>query len=303
MALPPDVSERSPESVPLKSAPPELTETRLNRLGEGIGRVVYASEHWVVKRERTPAEVIALIVIWKLVRTFGHVLPRHFRERILEHPSRRIRFVRLLMQALVQSTPKSLWLNSHIGKVWRTYHRRSLRGERLAKARLRGTPLVPEHVTFPAVRVRLSGWPRWLTVSEATERVECTLYQRLSDLAQQGRFRELEDWLNRFLDLRQAGWQHGLFSVDAHLKNFGVTAGRVVLLDTGGLTDRWHEVESRLAFEDVIAQPHIQLGLGRLLGGRPDIAERFNARWKAIVNPHVVRGHWLGEAKPLTRHA
>jgi len=41
-----------------------------------------------------------------------------------------------------------------------------------------------------------------------------------------------------------------------------------------------------------VAQPHIQLGLGQLLGGRSDIAERFDARWKATVNTDVVRGHW-----------
>jgi len=32
----------------------------------------------------------------------------------------------------------------------------------------------------------------------------------------------VELWLNRFLDTRLAGWQAGLFSTDAHLKNFAV---------------------------------------------------------------------------------
>lgn len=301
MAVPVEM-EHEGDSAALESAPAELTDSRLHRLGEGIGRVVYASEHWVVKRDRTPCEVMALIVIWKLVRTFGHFLPRQFREKILERPSWRIRVLRMMVQALVQMTPKPLWTKTHLGKVWRTYHRRSLRGERLARARLDDTDLIPARILFPSTEVRVTGWPRRLTVSEASERVECTLHQKLIELAQKERFSELERWLNRLLETRKTGWQHGLFSVDAHLKNFGVTADRVVLLDTGGLTDRWHEVESRLAFEDDVAQPHVQLGLGRLLEGRPDIAERFNERWRSVVNPHVVREHWP-DGKPLTRHA
>ena len=35
-----------------------------------------------------------------------------------------------------------------------------------------------------------------------------------------------------------------------------------MLLDTGGLTDRWSEVERRLLAEESIAQPHIQLVSG-----------------------------------------
>ena len=53
-----------------------------------------------------------------------------------------------------------------------------------------------------------------------------------------GNFEEIELWLERLLETRQAGWQRGLFSVDAHLKNFGVCGDRIVLLDTGGLTNR-----------------------------------------------------------------
>jgi hypothetical protein len=215
---------------------------------------------------------------------------------MLENPSRKIRVLRVLMQTIVRCTPSSFWLDSYIGKVWRTYHRRSVRGEKLARTHLSGTALIPAHIAFPPQKIRVKGWPRSIMVSEATERVECTLYQRLSDLARERRFAEVELWLNRLLDLRQAGWKRGLFSVDTHLKNFGVTADRVVLLDSGGLTDRWHEVESRLAFEDVVAEPHIQLGLGRLLGGTPEIAQRFNARWKSVVNPSVVRHHWSGSA-------
>ena len=62
-----------PRAVP--HAPEELTRDRLTRLGEGIGKVVYASEHWVVKRERTPGEVVALILIWKILRQWAHMLP------------------------------------------------------------------------------------------------------------------------------------------------------------------------------------------------------------------------------------
>ena len=34
----------------LLHAPADLTSGRVRRLGEGINKVVYASEHWVVKR-------------------------------------------------------------------------------------------------------------------------------------------------------------------------------------------------------------------------------------------------------------
>lgn len=276
----------------LASAPEELTRGRLRRLGEGIGKVVYASQHWVVKRDRSPSEIVALIVLWKALRRLERILPGGWGKRLAERPARQIRVLRLLTRAAMAVAPKSLWFTAHVREVWRLYHRRNIRGEELAQAHLAGSSLVPERITFPPTRVRIAGWPGWLTVSEATERVETTLYQRLAELARAGRFEEVERWLDRLLELRQAGWRRGLFSVDAHLKNFGVIGDRIVLLDTGGLTNRWREIEGRLAYEEVVAQPHIQLGLGPILAARPDIARRFDARWKAIVNREVVRSHW-----------
>lgn len=278
----------------LRQAPEELTRARLRRLGEGIGKVVYASEHWVVKRERSPFEIVALIVLWRILRRLEGILPGRMGRRLLEKPSRQLRFLRILVQAAMAVVPKAVWFPAHIRQIWKQYHSRSLRGERLARGRLAGTSLVPEQVAFPPIRVKVGGWPGWLTVSEATERVETTLYDKLAALAHAGRFDELEQWLDRFLDLRQSGWSRGLFSVDAHLKNFGILADRIVLLDAGGLTNRWKEIEERLVFEEVVAEPHLQMGLGPLLGGRPDIAGRFNARWKSIVNRAVVRGLWPG---------
>jgi hypothetical protein len=279
----------------LPQAPEELTRGRLRRLGQGLGKVVYASEHWVVKRERSPSEILALIAVWKLLRFVERFLPGKLGRRLLEHPGRQIRLLRVLMQGLMAIVPQSVWYATHMGDLWRLYISRDVRGERLARTYLSGSDLVPERVTFPPVRVTIGGWPGWLTVSEATERVEATLYDRLTELARAGRFAEVELWLSRFLELRQAGWQRGVFSVDAHLKNFGVIGDRVVLLDAGGLTDSWEEIHQRLAFEDVVTEPHIQLGLGPVLAARPDIAARFNARWKAVVSPEVVRRHWPSE--------
>lgn len=276
----------------LAHAPAELTEGRLRRLGEGIGKVVYASRHWVVKRERSQSEIMALIVIWKLVRRLERILPGDFGKRLLQHPSRQIRLLRMMLHPIVLAIPKSFWYATHAGEVLRVYAHRDERGEGLAEAHLAGTSLVPERVEFPPVRLRVGGWPGWLTVSEATERVEDTLYHRLAALAGAGQFDEMELWLNRFLDLRQAGWQCGVFSVDAHLKNFGVSEDRVVLLDAGGLTNHWADIEGRLAREDRVEQPHVELGLGAMLAARPDVAERFNARWKATVNVEEVRRHW-----------
>jgi hypothetical protein len=278
-------------------APEELTSGRLKRLGEGIGKVVYASDHWVVKRERSPSEIIALIVIWKVLRRVERVLPWGIGKRLLEKPSKQIRFLRVMTQAVVQIMPRSIWYATHIGEVLHVYRSRDERGEGLAEQHLAGTSLVPQRITFPPTRVKVGGWPGWLTVSEATERVEATLHQRLYDLSREGRYEELEAWLNRFLDLRQAGWKRGLFSVDAHLKNFGVSGNHIVLIDPGGLTNDWSEIEDRLAFEEVVTQPHIQLGLGPVLGLRPEIAERFNSRWKSIVNREAVLSHWPEHAR------
>ena len=279
----------------LPHAPEELIGGRLRRLGEGVGKVVYCSEHWVVKRQRHASDIIALIVIWKVLRRLARILPAHLGEPLLQRPSKPIRLLRVMMRPLVLVIPRSLWLMTHIGELWHVYHSRNVRGEHLARLHLAGTSLVPDHVTFPPVRVKVGGWPGWLTVSEATERVECTLHQRLADLAAAGRFGQLELWLDRFLELRQTGWQRGLFSVDAHLKNFGVTGDRVVLLDPGGLTDHWPEIERRLSAQAGVAEPHLQLGLGPLLDSRPDIADRFNARWKEIVSRDGVLRHWPEE--------
>lgn len=285
-------AEATPKPRVLAQAPEELTNGRLQRLGEGIGKVVYASEHWVVKRKRSPSEIVALIALWKLLRKFERWLPFGLGVKWLERPSRQIRFLRIMLQGIVVIIPRSVWFTSHIGEVWRVYRKRDLRGEKLARIHLAGTPLAPVRITFPPARIKIGAWPGWLMASEAIERVDETLYHRLRTLAGAGRFAELERWLHRFLDTRQAGWEHGIFSLDAHLKNFGVCGDRVVLLDTGGLTDDWSEIEQHLALEDVVTEPHIQLGLGPLLGSRPDIADRFNKRWKAAVNPSAVRERW-----------
>lgn len=265
----------------LLHAPAELTAGRLRRLGEGIGKVVYASERWVVKRPRSPSEVVALILIWKLI-------PRRF----LQRPSRLLRLLRVCVQAVMGVVPSSIWLSAHVKDVWRIYRSRDRRGERLAQTHLAGTPLVPEVITFPPIRVDIGGWPGWLTVSEATARVEATLHEHLERLAKDREFEAVHLWLNRFVDLRQSGWQRGIFSLDAHLKNFGVAGDRIVLLDVGGLTDRWHEVHERLIFEEVVTQPHVQLGLGSILASCPAIADEFDARWKEIVNRESVLSHW-----------
>ncbi len=286
----------------LPHAPEELTAVRLRRLGEGVGKVVYCSEHWVVKRQRHASDVIALILLWRVLRRVARLLPARLGEPLLQRPSRPLRLLRVMIRPLVLVIPRSLWLMTHIGEVWHVYHSRSVRGEELARRHLAGTSLVPERVAFPPVRVRVGGWPGWLTVSEASERVECTLYQRLADLASAGRYDQLELWLGRFLELRQSGWQRGLFSADAHLKNFGVIGDRVVLLDPGGLTDHWPEIEQRLRSQAGVDEPHLELGLGPILSGRPDIANRFNARWKEIVSRDGVLRHWPGETERKARN-
>ena len=203
----------------LSDAPEELLCSRLERLGEGVGRVVYASQHWVVKRERSSSAIIALILIWKVLRKVAYVLPNRLGDRMLRRPSRMIRLARVLIQPFVLAVPRSIWLMTHAGELWRVHRTRDRRGERLARTHLAGTSLVPERVEFPPTRVRVSGWPGWLVVSEAAERAEQTLYQRIAALARLGRWDQVEEWLERLLDLRQAGWRRGLFSLDTHFKN------------------------------------------------------------------------------------
>jgi len=295
----PENGEGVPKPRVLSQAPEELTRGRLLRLGEGIGKVVYASERWVVKRKRRPSEILALIVLWKALRALDHLLPGKLGRRMLEQPGRQIRLLRVLFQAIVLAVPRGIWAATHIGRARGVYTSRDVEGERLAETHLAGTALVPERVTFPPTRVKVGGWPGWLVVSEATERVEMTLHDRINDLARAQRFDEIEVWLERFLNLRRAGWERGVFSLDAHLKNYGVTADRVVLLDPGGLTNRWAEIEHRLGFDDEFTSPHVELGMDMTLRDRPDIAERFDAHWRANVNPEKVRQHW--QAAPAGR--
>jgi hypothetical protein len=265
---------------------------KLRRLGEGVGKVVYASEHWVVKRERSPAAMIAMIVLWKALRKLQRMLPDSFGGKLTQRPARQLRWMRRIIEAFVLVVPRGFWFMTHVGEVWSLYSWRDVRGEVLAEEHLRDTDLIPRQITFPTTTVRVSGWPGYLTVSEATERVEATLDERLRQLGREGRFDQMELWLKRYLETRQAGWSRGVFSVDAHLKNFGVTGDRVVLLDTGGLTSCWTDIEQRLSFERRIEEPHVQLGLGNLLDSRPDIAARFNARWKETVTTEGIRRHW-----------
>lgn len=278
--------------------PRELQHEKLERLGEGIGKVVYASKHWVVKRERQSSEIVALIVIWKAMRRVERLLPGRLGRNLLNRPSIQLRALRVMVQAIMRPIPRTFWMASHIGQVFELYRSRDSRGEHLARTLLTGTPLVPETVSFPPTRVRVGGWLGWLRVAEATERVECTLQDRLSELARARRFDEIELWLDRFLETRQAAWQRGVFSLDAHLKNFGVTSDRVVLLDPGGLTDNWDEIADRLGFEDQVTRPHAQLGLEFTLRDRPDIAHRFDEKWKATVNTDRVRTHWPAGESP-----
>jgi len=275
----------------LEEAPQELTADRLHRLGEGIGKVVYASEHWVVKRERSPTEVIALILLWKFLRRWAHRMPFGWGNRLLSRPSKVLHAMRVGTEALMLLIPKSIWYTTHVSEVLRTYVKRNRRGDKLAREHLAGTDLVPETVTFPTATVLVSGWPGWLVVREATERVEATLDARINALAEAGDFAAVEQWLDRFLETRRSGWQTGLFSTDAHLKNYGIIGDRVVLLDTGGLTNRWSDIAEKLENDEAIEEPHVKLGLGKTLAAAPEVAERFNERWKSMVYRETVTEH------------
>jgi len=267
----------------LSEAPAELTRGTLVSLGEGIGRVAYASEHWVVSRERHPSEIIGLILTWKVLRKLDRLVPGEMGRRMLANPGRQIRALGLIFRVLVMAVPRSVWFTRHARHMWRQYSWHEKRGRTLADAHLAGTALVPERIEFPPTEVQVARWPGWLMVSEATERAETTLHERINELARAQRFDEVEVWLVRYLELRRAAWQRGVFSLDPHLKNFGVTQDRVVLLDAGGLTNVWPEIAENLRRDDELTPPHVRLGLDSTLRDRPDIADRFDTEWKATV--------------------
>ncbi len=152
----------------LPRAPSELTQSPLKRLGEGIGKVVYASQHWVVKRERRPSEILALIGIWKLIRRIEQFCPAWLYRRLAPDRRRRIQLMVMVFRPIIMLLPRGLWFATHIGEYWRWYTKSEARGAMLAEKYLTGTALVPERVTFPPTRIEVPEWPGWLVVSEAT---------------------------------------------------------------------------------------------------------------------------------------
>ncbi len=142
----------------LVQAPAELTTKPLCRLGEGVGKVVYASEHWVVKRDRSTSEVIALIAVWKVLRRVAHLLP--WVERYLQRPSRLIRLLRILLQTVVRALPRTVWFFTHARQMGRTYLRRDAHGARLAETYLRASALVPARIEFPPTRLEVKAVAR-----------------------------------------------------------------------------------------------------------------------------------------------
>lgn len=278
--------------VTLPRAPEELTRDRLKRIGEGIGKVVYASEHWVVKRERSPTEVVALILIWRTLRRWASRLPFGLGKRWLTRESVTVRMISGCVRTAMIVVPRSVWFSRWVADMWSTYRARNRRGERLARKLLAGTGLIPSRICFPPTTVLVGGMPGWLTVHEATEKVDITLDRLLRDFARQDDFKAVEYWLDRYLETRQKGWRHGLFSVDAHLKNFGVIGDRIVLLDAGGLTDRWRDVEEKLEKDEQIVEPHKALGLEEVFESQPELAHRFDERWRELVNRNRVAPHF-----------
>ena len=107
--------------------------------GEGVGKVVYASQHWVVKRDRSPSEVVAIIVLWNFLRKLKRVLPGGWVDALLRGPSKEIHLLRVLVQAAMMVVPKSVWFTRHIRKAWTVYISRDRRGRRLAEQHLKVT--------------------------------------------------------------------------------------------------------------------------------------------------------------------
>ena len=138
----------------LHAPPEELIATPLRRLGEGVGKVVYASPHWVVKRERSPSEVVAIVVLWNILRKVKRLFPKHIADKMFTGPSKQIRFFRVLVQAGMLVIPKSIWFTRRIEHAWKLYHKRNVRGERLAEEHLTGTVVRTRAGGFDSPRIR-----------------------------------------------------------------------------------------------------------------------------------------------------
>ncbi len=186
----------------LDRAPEELTAGRLKRIGEGVGKVVYATQHWVVKRDRGASEIIALILIWRMLKRLERFLPRRLAARWASHPSTALRVLRMAVQTVVSLVPKTFWFSTHWGRIWQKFVHRDVRGEYLAVKHLSGTSLVPETVTFPHAG---AGWRlAWMAGGDRGHRARGgNLYDRLRKLAAESRWNEVERWLERLLELRR----------------------------------------------------------------------------------------------------
>ena len=281
------------ESHVVSHIPEELTLGTLRRLGEGIGKVVYASEHWVVSRERTPLEMVALIVLWKALRKLERLLPGAWGKTLRDRPSRQIRFLRVLVQGAIVVVPRALWFSSHIRDVLRLYHRRSVRGRETGAnsfGRIRtdsGAHRVP-----PGAR---SHW-RLARMADGLRGQRTGGFDAPSE----------DDAAGGGGSFRGAG---SVARTPARDAPGGMAAGTVFAGRTSEkLRHHWRahcpfghgRADEPLGGSGKAVgggrvqptEPHVRLGLGELLEEHAEIARRFDQRWKDTINTEVVRECW-----------
>jgi hypothetical protein len=277
----------------------ELTATPLERVDGGTYRVVFGSRGWVVKRSRSFRNSVAIAVAAHLAEKLRRVTDRRLRALgwgtpglALDPMSREGRsraMLRLAVVGIIRAgltvVPAPLWKATPTAREVRDARLSSALSAELA-ARLDGTGLTPPRIDVQATRVRARG-RRSFSVTTAFRRVNHTILADLRAHAKHRRDAEIDALLDGFLECQVELWRRGVFSMDIlPFVNYGVLDGRVVLLDSGSLTDDPLTIRRFLAARGA-KLAYTEAVLAVLL--TPERARRFRERMAGLFTPIVVR--------------
>ena len=297
--MPADVSE----------AANELIAHPLPVIGAGLGKAVYGTKHWVVKQKRG----LPVTASYFMVRRFTPRWAKIFAERLLsmdfpwgdpagwlprdELDQTRLEWVFRWRYAVARLwltvIPEAWWLPSEFGREAVAHERMDREGQQLAEQCLKGTGLIPRRVIFPPIQVSVQGWPWRLSVCEAHERTDISLRSHLHQLDTSGRWEDLRAWLDRVAALQPRLWEHGVFNMDMNvLANHGILNGKVVLVDSGRLTNDPRTIGAFLDSNFEQFMIHNRRALTYLLPKHPEVRDYFTAQWRALLTRDNLSAVW-----------